>query len=84
MSGHCDVVECLLSSGADVNLRCEDGKSPLFIASQHGRCDVVKCLFSSGADIQCPFSDATNNCDCPRLSYKLTSAPELSKHLTTL
>jgi hypothetical protein len=27
--------------------------------------------------------DATNNGDCLFLSHKLTSAPELSKHLTT-
>ena len=33
MSGHCDVVKCLLSSGADVNLYDRNGQSPLFVAS---------------------------------------------------
>jgi hypothetical protein len=32
---------------------------------------------------QCSYIDAINNGDCPRLSYKLISAPEISKHLTT-
>jgi ankyrin repeat protein len=31
--GKCDVVQCLLSSGADINLCDKDGKSPLFAAS---------------------------------------------------
>jgi ankyrin repeat protein len=51
MHGHCDVVKCLLSSGADINLCDEVGHSPLFIASCKGECDVVKCLLKSGADI---------------------------------
>jgi ankyrin repeat protein len=46
-----DVVKCLLSSDADINLRNKQGQSPLFIASQRGHCAIVKCLLSSGADI---------------------------------
>jgi ankyrin repeat protein len=49
--GECDVVKCLLSSGADINLRDQLGRSPLFEASCKRECDVVKCLLSSGADI---------------------------------
>jgi ankyrin repeat protein len=48
---HCDVVKCLLSSGADINLRNKGGETPLFAASVYGHCDVLKCLLSSGADI---------------------------------
>jgi ankyrin repeat protein len=50
MSGHCDVVKCLLSSHAEINLCDEDRQSPLFVASKYGHCDVVECLHSSGAD----------------------------------
>jgi ankyrin repeat protein len=39
--GECDVVKCLLSSGADINLCDEDGQSSLYIASEEGECDVV-------------------------------------------
>jgi hypothetical protein len=69
---------CLLSSGADINLCDKGGQSPLFIASEGGACDV-KYLTTS----HCPQYDAANNGDCPFLSHKLISAPELSKHLTT-
>jgi ankyrin repeat protein len=57
--GHCDVVNYLLSSGANINLRDDNGQSPLFAASMHGLCDVVKCLLSSGVDINLP--DPLNN-----------------------
>jgi ankyrin repeat protein len=49
--GECDVVKCLLSSGADINWCDQRGQSPLSIASMFGHCDVVKCLLSSGANI---------------------------------
>ena len=48
--GHCDVVKCLLSSDADINLCDEVGQSPLCAASKRGHCDVVKYLLSAGAD----------------------------------
>jgi ankyrin repeat protein len=51
MIGHCDVVKCLLSSDADINLCDKRGQSPWLIASKKGKCDVVKCLLSSGANI---------------------------------
>jgi ankyrin repeat protein len=86
MEGHCDVVKCLLSSGADINLRDDDGQLPLFVASKEGHFDVVKCNQISAPKLrkhlttsQCPFADATNNGDCPFPSHKLTSASELSK-----
>jgi ankyrin repeat protein len=51
LEGQCDVVKCLLSSGAEINVCDEDGQSPLSLASEYERCDVVKYLLSSGADI---------------------------------
>jgi ankyrin repeat protein len=49
--GHCDVVKCLLSYGADINVRSKRGQSHLFVASMSGYGDVVECLLSSGANI---------------------------------
>jgi ankyrin repeat protein len=40
-SGNCDVIQCLLNFGADINLRDDDKQSPLLIASRYGFCDVV-------------------------------------------
>jgi ankyrin repeat protein len=38
--GHCDVVKCLLSSDADINLCDEGGQSPLCAASKYGHITV--------------------------------------------
>jgi ankyrin repeat protein len=92
-NGECDVVKCLLSSGAEINLCDKRGQSPLSIASMIGHYgdflssshklisapELSKHLTTS----QCPIIDAIDNGDCPRLSHKLISAPELSKPLTT-
>jgi ankyrin repeat protein len=76
MSGHCDVVKCLLSSGADINWCDHNGQSPLFLASMSGHCDVVKCILSSGAKINLSNKqeqsdvDAINNGDYPLSSHQ--------------
>jgi hypothetical protein len=70
--GHCDVLKCLLSSGADINLLDKGGRSPLISAPE-----LSKHLTTS----QCSSCDAINNGDCPRLLRTLIPAPELSKLL---
>ena len=42
--GGCDVLKCLHSSGADINLHDEDGLLPLFVASYSGHYDIVILL----------------------------------------
>jgi ankyrin repeat protein len=76
LEGHCDVVKRLLSSGADINVRDENGRSSHKLISGP---ELSKHLTTS----KYPFMDVTNNGDCPHLSDKLITAPELSKHLTT-
>jgi ankyrin repeat protein len=49
MSGHCDVVKGLLSSGADLNLHDVDGQSPLIAALSSGYYDIVRLLTAHGA-----------------------------------
>jgi ankyrin repeat protein len=39
--GQCDVVKCLLSCGAEINLFDEQGKSPLFDASLSGHHHIL-------------------------------------------
>lgn len=45
------VVNLLLEAGADVNLECADGSSPLFNAVRWGSLDMIATLLSAGADI---------------------------------
>jgi len=49
--GHYDVVELLLNNGADVNLRCKDGDSPLCYAVYGGNYRVVELLLRNGAKL---------------------------------
>eukprot|EP00698_Gefionella_okellyi_P005698 TRINITY_DN15163_c0_g1_i1.p1 TRINITY_DN15163_c0_g1~~TRINITY_DN15163_c0_g1_i1.p1 ORF type:complete len:338 (-),score=50.67 TRINITY_DN15163_c0_g1_i1:84-1097(-) len=49
--GFRDLVEQLLDLGADVNLRTQDGKQPLWVASRNGHEDVVVTLLKAGASV---------------------------------
>jgi ankyrin repeat protein len=89
MHGHCDVVKCLLSSGADINLCDKQGQSSLFVAPELSKhLTTSQCSHIDAPELnkhlttsQCSSIDATNNGDCPCLSHKLISASErLSKH----
>jgi ankyrin repeat protein len=45
------ILEVLISYGADVNEKNDDGESPLFKAAQGNRIDNAKLLISRGADV---------------------------------
>jgi len=46
---HFEVVEELVSNGADVQCQMVDGASPLFISSQNGHLQMVRYLLGKGA-----------------------------------
>ena len=50
-AGHLQVLEFLLSAGANVSHVTADGMPALYIASQNGHLEVVKLLLVNGADI---------------------------------
>ena len=49
--GHEEVVQLLLSSGADATLRNDDGQTALHCAAYRGHEEMVQLLLSSGADV---------------------------------
>ncbi len=46
-----DTVRILIEKGCDVNVRAEDGFTPLMAAANIGSLDIVKLLIDSGADV---------------------------------
>ncbi len=49
--GHAEVVQLLLSRGADVNAKDQSGYNALINAAAYGFIDVVKALIAKGADV---------------------------------
>ena len=49
--GHLQVVQCLVSSGADVNMKNKYGYTALHEAAREGHLQVIQHLLSSGADV---------------------------------
>lgn len=49
--GHRSIVDAILKSGIDVNIRNIDGKTPLMIAAEEGHTAVVETLLNKGADV---------------------------------
>ena len=48
---HADVMQVLIDAGADIEVKGNDGRSPLLVASQCGNPQVVKVLVKAGADV---------------------------------
>ena len=56
IKGHKDVVDMLLSKGADVNAKITDfGATALYLACQIGYKEIVESLISKGADINAEY-----------------------------
>lgn len=53
IEGHCEVVQSLLSHGADVNMRDADGRSTLYVLALENRLAMARfVLEEGGADIE--------------------------------
>ncbi|MFC2161028.1 ankyrin repeat domain-containing protein [Acidobacteriota bacterium] len=49
--GNKNVVELLISNGADIQMKLNDGTMPLHLAVGHGYVDIARLLIANGADI---------------------------------
>ena len=51
LDGNTDAVQALLGNSADVNMKDDDGDTPLLIACRNGHMGVVKALLNNEADV---------------------------------
>ena len=51
--GEADIVQYLLSKGADPHAADSDGWTPIWAAAHHGHADVVRLLVEAKADVNC-------------------------------
>ncbi len=50
-NGEIERVKLLISEGADVNVKCNDGQTPLHYAARRGHKEIVEVLLAHGADV---------------------------------
>ena len=55
--GHKDIVELLIKAGAEVNVQCKFGNTPLHYASMDGHTECIELLIKAGADVNIQDSD---------------------------
>ena len=51
LNGHLDVVQALMSAGADLNVQGQHERTALSFASEEGHLEVVKALVTAGAEL---------------------------------
>jgi cytohesin len=57
--GHKEIAELLISKGADVNAKDEDGRTPLLHAALIGHREVVELLITNGVDVNANYAGIT-------------------------
>jgi ankyrin repeat protein len=56
-------VKYWVEKGADVNVKTDEGETPLFIAAEKNSLEVVKYLVEKGADINVKTNDGKTSLD---------------------
>lgn len=85
--GRQDIIDMLLTKGADIHVPCDSGSTALFYAACNRRLDVVKRLVSLGADVNAMdnerqttlmrLSKGPGNIDCVDYLLKVGANPNL-------
>ena len=65
-----DVARVLIEAGADVNRRCEHGRTALHMAAAWGHADVAQLLLENGADATIVDDEGMTAVDVARLGYR--------------
>ncbi|MDA7653433.1 ankyrin repeat domain-containing protein [bacterium] len=70
IGGHKGIVELLIAVGADVNVKNQRGRTPLYDAAIWDRKDIAKLLFDAGADVNAKDNDGKTPLDAAKEENK--------------
>ena len=88
MYGHKEIAELLISSGADLNAKCNnDGWIPLQYAAQKGQKEIAELLISKGADVNAKNKNGHTPLDTTQETNYSYDSPEVKaarKEITDL
>ena len=71
--GQTEATRLLIENGADVNLKDDNGSTPLHGAAVFGRADVAKLLIENGANLQVRNDDGGTPADALHLDWRTTN-----------
>ena len=71
--GQTEATRLLIENGADVNLKDDNGSTPLHGAAVFGRADVAKLLVENGANLQVRNNDGGTPADALQLDWRTTT-----------
>ena len=73
LHGQTEIVQLLIESGAEVNIKSGDGATPLHSAAFFGRTDVAKLLLENGANPQARNNDGATPVDVLYVDWETTA-----------
>lgn len=81
--GHCEIIKCLISIGADINAS-ENGETPLLMAVHAAQLETTQLLIENGADVHARMDEGASSLHQAVKSYELANTDATLKIIDQL